>query len=116
MNTLSHLKPSIRVSFVNPTSAEDSHSEFGRGVANLCRGVQDQGSLNLAAKSMGMAYSKAWRIIKKTEESFGFPLLIRDGRHGSVLTEECKTLLCAYDEVQAEAERAALESFRKKVR
>ena len=42
---------------------------FGRGIASLCIGVRDTGSLNAAAKSMGMAYSKAWRIIKDTGSS-----------------------------------------------
>ena len=65
MSALSKLKPVVRLSIVNPKS--ESGSAFGHGIAELCLGVKNLGSLNAAAKSMGMAYSKAWRIIKDTE-------------------------------------------------
>lgn len=74
---------------------------FGRGIANLCLGVRETGSLNAAAKGMGMAYSKAWRIIKETEAALGVQLLDRDGAHGSTLTEAGDTILDAYVELDA---------------
>ncbi len=40
---------------------------FGRGVADLLHGVDQFSSLNLAARHMGMAYSKAWRIVRQAE-------------------------------------------------
>lgn len=40
---------------------------FGRGIARLCEGVERTGSLNKACKEMGMAYSKAWKIMHNTE-------------------------------------------------
>lgn len=98
MEVLEQLKPVIRISFENPES--ESHSMFSRGIAELCRGVRDLGSLNAAAKSMHMAYSKAWRIIKNTEEALGFPLLERDGAHGSTLTKEGLTLLELHDSLE----------------
>ena len=49
---------------------------------------------------MNMAYSKAWRITKHTEASFGIQLLERNGAHGSILTSEGALLLHAYDELQ----------------
>lgn len=98
MEVLEQLKPVIRISFENPKS--ESHSMFSRGIAELCRGVRDLGSLNAAAKSMHMAYSKAWRIIKNTEDALGFPLLERDGAHGSSLTPEGLTLLELHDNLE----------------
>lgn len=75
----------------------DAHAPaFGRGVAQLCELVEETGSLNKACKSMGMAYSKAWRIIRNTESSLGIALLERKGAHGSVLTQEAKRLVKAY--------------------
>ena len=72
----------------------DAHAPaFGRGVAQLCELVEETGSLNKACKSMGMAYSKAWRIIRNTESSLGIE---RKGAHGSVLTQEAKRLVKAY--------------------
>ena len=94
MEDLSRLKPEVRVSLVNPAS--DSRSVFARGVMQLCVGVRELGSLNAAAKRMGMAYSKAWRIVKETEAAFGFKLLNRDGAHGSTLTPEGETLVGIY--------------------
>ncbi len=94
MSDLSKLEPSVRLSLINPNS--EANSVYGRGIADLCLGVRELGSLNAAAKSMGMAYSKAWRIIKYTEAALGVKLLDRDGAHGSQLTEEGNRLLDAY--------------------
>ncbi len=109
MSKLDKLQTSVRLSIVNPKS--DSSSVFGRGIANLCKGVRDKGSLNAAAKSMGMAYSKAWRIIKDTEDSLGIQLLIRDGAHGSVLTEEGSALLDIYLSINEKISQETLELY-----
>lgn len=105
------LKPVIRLA-VKSESAE-SNSQFGRGVANLCIGVRDLGSLNAAAKDMKMAYSKAWRIIKETESALQIQLLDRDGAHGSTLTEEGNKLLDAYCEIDAKLQKIAEDEFAK---
>ena len=105
MSVLPELKPFVRLTIANPAS--ESHSEFGRGVAALCQGVVDTGSLNAAAKQMGMAYSKAWRIMKDTEDALGFKMLNRDGAHGSTLTVEGQALLDTYYEVEKLAQEAA---------
>ena len=98
MSNISNLRPSIRVNIINPES--DSNSAYGRGIASLCQGVRDLGSLNAAAKSMGMAYSKAWRIIKETEAALGCQLLDRDGAHGSTLTADGNKLLDTYNSLE----------------
>ena len=105
------LKPVIRLA-VKSEDAE-SNSQFGRGVANLCLGVRELGSLNAAAKSMKMAYSKAWRIIKETEAALDMQLLDRDGAHGSTLTKEGDKLLDAYLEIDAKLQEIAEEEFAK---
>ena len=94
MSDLANLKPTIRLSIMNPDA--ESGSLFGRGIASLCLGVRETGSLNAAAKGMGMAYSKAWRIIKDTEAALDLQLLNRDGAHGSDLTEAGNKLLDTY--------------------
>lgn len=109
MNSLNHLKPIVKISVVNPKA--ESGSVFGRGIAALCEGVRDTGSLNAAAKNMGMAYSKAWRIIKETEAALDIQLLNRDGAHGSSLTEECVSLLNAYQEVEKSSQKQAEQLF-----
>lgn len=107
MDQLKKLDTSIRLSVKN--DAAKSGSVFGRGVADLCLGVRDLGSLNASAKSMGMAYSKAWRIVKDTEAALDIQLLNRDGAHGSELTAAGNKLLDTYmainEKLQAEAQR-----------
>ena len=110
MKDLGVLKPTIRLSITNPAS--ESGSVFGRGIANLCLGVREAGSLNAAAKGMGMAYSKAWRIIKETEAALGIQLLNRDGAHGSTLTEEGDALLDAYISIDAQLQEDAEKAFK----
>lgn len=106
MNKLATLEPQIKLSIVSV--ADDGEKVvFGPGVAALCRGVRDFGSLNAAAKSMRMAYSKAWRIMGETEEALGMPLIIRDGARGSMLTDDGAALLDAYDGLQADLHRHA---------
>lgn len=106
---LEKLVPSTRLSITNPKS--ESNSVFGKGIADLCTGVREHGSLNAAAKHMGMAYSKAWRIIKDTEEALGFQLLIRDGAHGSELTPEGVKLLDLYARISQEISQEAMKLY-----
>ena len=114
MSKLTKLKPIVRLSVVNPDT--ESNSVFGRGIASLCIGVRDTGSLNAAAKSMGMAYSKAWRIIKDTEAALDVQLLYRDGAHGSRLTEDCERVkLAAYQTIEEQLQAQAESSFEKQV-
>ena len=69
------------------------------------------GSLNAAAKGMGMAYSKAWRIIKDTEAALDLQLLNRDGAHGSDLTEAGNKLLDTYLAIEEKLQKEAEELF-----
>lgn len=109
MSDLANLKPTIRLSIMNPDS--ESGSLFGRGIASLCLGVRETGSLNAAAKGMGMAYSKAWRIIKETEAALDLQLLNRDGAHGSDLTDAGNKLLDAYLAIEEKLQKEAEELF-----
>lgn len=69
---------------------------FGPGIVELLQLISETGSLNTAAKKMGMSYNKAWRIIQKAEQEFGHPLVIKSvgGRKGggSIVTEKGKIL------------------------
>lgn len=109
MSDLANLKPTIRLSIMNPDA--ESGSLFGRGIASLCLGVRETGSLNAAAKGMGMAYSKAWRIIKDTEAALDLQLLNRDGAHGSDLTEAGNKFLDTYLAIEEKLQKEAEELF-----
>ena len=107
-------EPHVKLTFEAPGSS--SGSAFGPGVAALCEGVQETGSLNAAAKQMHMAYSKAWRIMKDTEDALGIQLLVRDGAHGSTLTDDCLQLLDAYHKIEADLTKRAQSALEKSFR
>ena len=64
---------------------DEGQRRFGPGVAALLEKVREKRSLRAAAASMGMAYSKAWRIVRTAEEALGHKLLDSTigGRHGA---------------------------------
>lgn len=113
MSQLDKLETSVRLSIKNAES--DSGSVFGYGIARLCMGVRELGSLNAAAKSMGMAYSKAWRVIRDTEAALDMQLLNRDGAHGSQLTPEGEKLLDSYLEIVEQLEKEAARLYAEKI-
>ena len=45
---------------------------FGPGMVALLRAVEKTGSLQRAARSMNMAYSKAWKMLRVAEKEWGF--------------------------------------------
>lgn len=73
---------------------------FGPGIAELLEHVDKLHSLRKATLAMGMAYSKAWSIIKSAERSLSFPLLISTtggrGGGGAELSEQGRRFLRAY--------------------
>jgi molybdate transport system regulatory protein len=86
---------------------------FGRGIEMLLLGVDQYGSLNRAVKELGMAYSKAWNILRLTEQEFQIQLIRRDGAHGSTLTDEGRAFLEHYQEMEQAASQAAQAVFAK---
>jgi len=90
---------------------------FGPGLAELLTQVRRQGSLQKGAQAMGMAYSKAWNLIKNAEKEWEFPLTLRsaggkDGG-GSSLTWQAETLLDCYQAMLAEVDKTVQEQFAK---
>ena len=90
---------------------------FGPGIATLLRTIEQTGSLQKAAESMEMAYSKAWKMIKEMEQLWGFPLTYRDigGKNGggSSLTPEGRFLLKRYECFTEEVQKKCSELFSK---
>ena len=88
---------------------------FGPGPRDLLRGVDRTGSLSAAAAGMGMAYTKATRLVCDAERAFGIRLLERKvgGSHGggSRLTDAARELLDAYGRYEADVRAAAQASF-----
>ena len=89
---------------------------FGPGIAQLLHRVEAYHSIRQATLSMGMAYSKAWAIIRRAERELGFPLLntTTGGKEGggSFLTEEGRRFLEQYERFCALVNDHAREDFR----
>ena len=104
-----HLKLTVRL------YTEDDQRCFGPGIATLLERVREHKSLRAAAASMGMAYSKAWRIIRTAEGVFGCKLLDSTigGRHGggARLTPQAERLLAAYNAYVADLKAYADGKF-----
>lgn len=88
---------------------------FGPGIAELLERVEETHSLRKATLDMGMAYSKAWRIVKTAENALGFPLLDSAiggrGGGGAKLTEHGKKFLTAYRRFESVVHAYADEIF-----
>ncbi len=70
---------------------------FGPGVAALLKNIESCGSVRQAAARMELSYSKAWHMIKNSEEGFGRSLVERNvgGKGGGMasLTEDGRRVM-----------------------
>ncbi len=73
---------------------------FAEGRRMLLEAIDRLGSLNAAAKELGMSYRAAWGKIKATEKALGVKLLVvatgGKGGGGAALTPDAKELLLKY--------------------
>jgi molybdate transport system regulatory protein len=70
---------------------------ISKGKYRLLKRVGEKGSLNAAAKSMGLSYKKAFLYIKKIEEILGEKVLIRTPGKASVLSLKGIEIIEMYD-------------------
>ncbi|MDH3997440.1 MAG: winged helix-turn-helix domain-containing protein [Desulfuromonadales bacterium] len=92
---------------------------LGDGRYRLLSAVQRKGSINAAAKEMGMSYRKVWSQLQAMEETAPFPLIERrtggSGGGASRLTPETLDLMQRFerlrDQVNNEADRCFLSCF-----
>ena len=104
---------SIKTRITLHTVDDKERLGFGRGIELLLEGIKEYGSLNRTAKELGMAYSKAWNILRTVEQKLEVQLINRDGAHGSTLTADGEMMLARYQEMLNAAETAAQEVFNK---
>ncbi len=90
---------------------------FGDGPYELLKRVEETHSLHRAAKEMGMAYSKAWRLIGTMEKRLGFALLERkvggQSGGGSNVTSQGKDLMNHYGRFRRDVERGLEKIYQK---
>lgn len=91
------MKAITRIMFLD----ENGDKFFGEGPSRLLHAVEETGSLRAAALSMGMAYTKALKLIGNAERALGFSVITRavggESGGGSRLTPEGKEWLTRYD-------------------
>src|SRR5690349_5213529 len=70
---------------------------FGPGRVELLQKIEETGSINKAAKAMGMSYKKAWEMISALNVQASKPFVITQtgGQKGggSIVTAEAKQLI-----------------------
>jgi len=80
---------------------QDGSVAFAEGRRMLLEEVDRLGSLNAAAKELGMSYRAAWGKIKATEKALGLKLLDvttgGKGGGGAKLTDEARELVSLYN-------------------
>lgn len=91
------MKPATKIYLLD----EDGQRFFGDGPCRLLKLVEEKGSVRAAATEMGMAYSKAMKILKQAEAAVQQTLVQRsiggkDGG-GSRLTQAGKELVEKYE-------------------
>jgi molybdate transport system regulatory protein len=95
---------------------DNNGKAFGDGPYVLLRRVEKMGSLHQAAKEMGMAYSKAWRLIGAMEKRLGFPLIERKvgglSGGGSQVTSQGKELMRRYKHFQKDVNTSLKKIYR----
>jgi molybdate transport system regulatory protein len=79
----------------------DGKSFLGDGRERLLKAVDRTGSINAAARELGISYRKVWAQLQAMEASAPFPILERrtggKGGGSTVLTEQARILLTRYE-------------------
>lgn len=81
-----------------------NHPVFGIDICELLLQIRETGSINKAAKCMGMSYRTAWGKIRKNE-IFMHAQLLEKGQHGpsgANLTKYAQVLLEYYEKITHE--------------
>ena len=91
---------------------EDAEGNVVLGPGRFCilEAIQRLGSLQAAAKELGMGYKALWARITATEHRLGHLLLIKD-RSGSRLTPEAEDLMKRYQRLNRLVSSECDEAF-----
>ncbi len=84
---------------------------ISKGKYQLLKEVDEHGSLNAAAKNMGLSYKKAFSYIKSIEENLGENVLIRTPGKASVLAPKGVEIIEMYDYFYSELKKFTKEKF-----
>ncbi len=95
----------------------DTEPVFGPGIVRLLECIEKTGSMKEACTTMGMSYSKGWKIVNRAEAMLQEELIIRF--HGGTKGGKCgvtKTgisLIERFNKMQSEMEENGKNAFEK---
>ncbi len=99
---------------------KDGKVIFGKGRDNILQAVDEQKSLNAAAKKLEMSYRAAWGRLKASEERMGMKLVDIGVRDKSMqLTEQARAIITRFEKLEKDVEallQAADQDFQKLIR
>lgn len=77
---------------------------FGPGRVELLERIDKTGSINKAAKQMGMSYKKAWEMVSALNSQASKPFVVTqtggEKGGGSVVTAEAKQLIATHQQLR----------------
>ena len=90
---------------------------LGPGKADLLTLIGQTGSINQAAKRMGMSYMRAWSLVRMMNCCFKEPLVTAahggEGGGGAKLTETGRRTLALYRQMEVKAARSVQTTWKK---
>ncbi len=96
---------------------ENGKVVFGKGRDEILKSIEEQHSLNAAAKELGMSYRAAWGRLKASEERMEKKLVsTRDKEKSLQLTDQAKTIIDRFEKLEDDVEnilKEAEQDFRK---
>jgi molybdate transport system regulatory protein len=79
---------------------------FGRGRDNILKSIEEQHSLNAAAKELGMSYRAAWGRLKASEERMDRKLVETGTKEKSLhLTAQARAMIKRFEQLEKEVEK-----------
>ena len=87
----------------------DEQRFLGPGRVELLERIAETGSINQAAKQMGMSYKKAWEMVNSLNTQAKKPLVVTqtggEKGGGATVTEEAWELIAAYRQIRERFQR-----------
>lgn len=94
------------------------HSGYvGIGRIELLEKIGEFGSMNKAAKSMGMSYKKAWKLVQELNDMYNEPLVVKEvgGKSGggSQLTAKGNKLVANFRQLEVDLQQFLEQASKK---
>lgn len=96
---------------------KDAKVIFGKGRDDILKAIDEQHSLNAAAKKLEMSYRAAWGRLKASEERMGMKLVDIGVHDKSMrLTDQARAIIERFEKLEKDVEQllsAASQDFQK---